>query len=822
MNEEEARELLRREAANRGSFPRQAVEAAASVLRGGSSATTLPEVRIEGSPSKEPLSDRERISSALSPFLDAIGPKPQAVYKGSTQDIVEGDRIAKEWQAQHDARLSRPTSFQPEQPPEPGFMGAVHRVVNLLPTWHGGKTTYFSEPSPEQFQEAMYPRLKAAGLSDDQIKGMRQNSQSYQEFADAMYAQAFDKAKAEGRPIVRREKLDDHAPLSEKAGAAIDAVGSEFGAAATSALNTLGLGLPQRIGKAIAPELTARVTENERQHPIGNLAGEVYGTFSPRNLAQVGAEAVGGVARKLAPGASAALDASGLGRVLQTSAKAGVGGALGAGVTTAAEGGTAEESGKAALLGGGIGAGVGGVVGALGEGAGAARRDLRAKNPEIARVEAAGGRLKLSGTDPGEELGAIEQKARAAGSPTALDYQAGQLVDPLIESGTAELKGARAAVGRELERYTQTPEGQTPRPITNLLKAYTSEHAANIAGESGAPVAGANLRDLRANINNMADVRLIEPGPGEPFKARGGMRMSYEEAQRQGFDVATAAKEQLQNPEKARFMDVAVVPRRYNAPELLRAIDNIEAELKTTPDSAALKRRLAGALQDRDQFPGLSQLQKANSAKLGAVEGELAAASEQAPAEAGAFAKFNQREALFNNIKGYGESRYPARDEALRAQATKASQPAPPELPRPKPVADQGNIPRELRDTLPPEPVSSETKTDQAYLRAIQEEARARQGRMSPPPPAPGQVDYRRQLDLVAAVRALQSLQQKNTLNPFKIYGAGRLGMGASPGALRMRVDPLLEALMKAGVPIGAGSGTMIGKKTNQPDLYLF
>jgi hypothetical protein len=447
-------------------------------------------------------------------------------------------------------------------------------------------------------------------------------------------------------------------------GKAVGAGFSGLDAFANSAL----LGIPKRLG------LTGpQSPEQQRlfdEHPTAQTVGDVAGYMSKANPANLLASSLGGLAKRAVPSLAGGV----LGRVAVGAGEAGVAAGVGSGGRTAIEGGTPEETMGSAATGAGIGAALGGGLGLLAEGAGGARRGIRSLMPELGKAEAGGAKLnplRPSGINAGPEMTAIRGEARAAGAASPVDYQASKLVSPLTESGNAELKTASQQVAQEVERYAASPEGQKLRPMDRLLSSYTKLHQENIASESGAPLAEAELGGLKKSIGNLADAKLALKSQSDALMQPGAMRLSYDEATRRGFDVSKASQD-MTNPEMARFMDVIVTPRRYNAQELLQNITNLEAQVERSPTDRILRQQLKAAMEQRDAFPGLSELRKSHEELLGGVKHEMGLAQEPTK---GSFATANDEKALFNNIANYGnEGRYSPIDEALRAQAGKAGQ----------------------------------------------------------------------------------------------------------------------------------------------------
>lgn len=470
--------------------------------------------------------------------------------------------------------------------------------------------------------------------------------------------------------------VEDLADVAKQAGGAVRAGGDAF-------INSALLGVPDAIGKRLtnvpgAPDMKAALGETgpdpvlqaRQEHPNFAAGGDIAGYASKINPANAAASGLVAGAKGLLPG----LAERGAGRVISGLAQGGIGGALGAGGRTAVEGGNLEQVGDAATTGGLAGSALGTAGALVGEGARGIRGLIRGQVPEIAQAEAGGAKMSaLRGATPGPEMSDIESASKVAGANNPSDYQASRLVKPLIQSGNAEVERIGAQVKREVQSYVASPEGQKLRPMDKLLDSYSEIYGRNVASESGQPLAEAELTGLKQSINNLAKVKLVGPGENVALETPGSRRLSFDEAQRKGFDVSTAARE-LQNPEQARFMDVLVTPRRYNAKDLLQDIQNLEQQVAESPKDRVLKEKLSAAMAQRDAFPGLSEMRHEHEQLLGGTKDELSMA--QVPYQKGEqYVGANDEKALFNNISGYGSrGRYGPAEQALESQSTKAGQ----------------------------------------------------------------------------------------------------------------------------------------------------
>jgi hypothetical protein len=117
---------------------------------------------------------------------------------------------------------------------------------------------------------------------------------------------------------------------------------------------------------------------------------------------------------------------------------------------------------------------------------------------------------------------------------------------------------------------------------------------------------------------------------------------------------------------------VLVVPREYNAKDLLQAIHNLEQYIDKNPKGSEQEKRILRALMEqREGFAGLPELRGQHEEQLGGIKRELALAG--APEKDDAFTKVQAEKTLYNEIKGYGDKgRYEPQNEALRSLAGRA------------------------------------------------------------------------------------------------------------------------------------------------------
>lgn len=547
-----------------------------------------------------------------------------------------------------------------------------------------------------------------------------------------------------GRYYPESKKAEQYGPLPPEAAANQpgrlekgigDAVGAAY-AGADSFANSALLGVPRKLGLT-GPE-TPEQEQFFRGHPTAGKVGEFAGAIAPGNPANlVGAGLFG----------KAAEATSALKRIAGAAANAGTSSALNAGARTAVEGGSADDVGRAATEAGLVGGLTGGALqGTLGEGARALRGGLRSAIPEIAQAESGGAKTSLlRGIVPGSEQKAIQNAAAGRGI-APVDYQADLLTGPLMQTGRQSMKDLNARIGTENAAFGATPSGNTPQSAGKLLDALTAEHAANV-GANGEPLAGAGgkLSFLRDNIGSLADVELSPQGSATPT---GAQRLSYRDAIQQGFDVAGAAKAQLEHPDSAPAYDVVVTPRKYNAGQALQTITNMDERLKAARNPQGPNIGISGKIDAaahslKGNYPGLAGLRAQQASVKGPLTDQLDMAGVADPSDK-TFLGAEDKKRLFQSLRGYGDTgRIPAQDEALRAIAGNA-----------------GNA---------------------------------------------------RQLQLLQSLKALERLRAEQ-LPPASIRPSGQPGVSLTKRGIGLRADPLLELLMGTPVPLGRAAGEETGR----------
>jgi len=345
---------------------------------------------------------------------------------------------------------------------------------------------HWQEPSEEQFLRA-HPEAA-------QLQGP-QRIAAYQEFSDAEYKNAYGKAVAEGRPIVR---VAYATPAAGKNDGWFESVTRTLKRPALEAVDALGGMVRQIPGYGTAAEAAARgvgaeTSEQQQaiheQHPVGGLLGESTLLSSGHAYNKI----LGATAPKPAE------------TVLGRAAQSGAHGALAAGGITASESALKNEPVPRAealprLL---PSMAVGGIIGSalspVSDLLGAPGKALRRDNPDVVKVEGAdiGKPAFIGGVKPNEGFGKVLAEA-----------DKGDLTLPR-QARVGKVEEAR--VGPIKERFYGTPEGQTKVPTESIAKA-AGEELEGLHQSTGEPTPGENIkRDVKKLEGYQKEFREVVP-----------------------------------------------------------------------------------------------------------------------------------------------------------------------------------------------------------------------------------------------------------------------------------------------------------------------
>lgn len=765
-------------------------QAAPEMASGG----TLPEVKIEGDLHAPPEGDI--------PMRRIATPEETAdlVASDDAAAKAEFDRTHNPKQANLSKRFDDEHFRDPEFHPAAdasGLMAAVH----ALPTYLGGKTVHWHEPSQQQFQR-------------DGGKG------SYEEYADRKWVEAYEHAKATNTPIVRQSQASNEGWVNKAANVA-DSANQTAQAGAMGFLDGAFLGIPTALAKRAAraaqergissgpydTNLVEELDKAEEAHPIAKTVGEVGGVVSPVGVAGMAGKAAKGLAGGVLDAAALGGRAlpAGIGRALGAAGEGAVAGgvqSLGesasghiAGDSDESFGDALKKAGKSAALTGGISGATGAL---LGEGARAARGQIRKNIPELEPMErtGVGETSMLHGVEPtelgNETLKQAYDAQDSTGEPRRATPQAmaGLRLGKNLGGYAAE-RGARAQFDESALRERFFGSNQTDFRSTGApLKALTEAHNDLIDSNGmAAPFREGEVNRLRKHIDQLV-------GPIKPFQTpdearqylqsvRGrdpdAMLVSHNVAQRMGINVDSVGGDG--GPANSNWF--VVTPRRMNPQMFHKSMEGVDDLLKEAQANPTVDRSLAPLAK------AMREMRDGYGDPEGVFAGQKATISERNPQTG----QLTQK-----TLTGYSAFEHNV-SERIRADTTKNQAAGLPAEPSAKGLSDnqadsfEGQV---SQYGNPKRPRQNEA------LRARAREADAASG---------GNANYRDLQNIEgfnAYDKVKESAKLRHMLNPF--HGIGYM---ATPAALRL--DPALGAIAAPGFAPKAGLAANQGYQKRQP-----
>lgn len=488
-----------------------------------------------------------------------------------------------------------PPSFEPPETPATGVMDRLARAKDSLPSAFGGKVQHIYEPSLLEFQNTMRPYY------GDAVDKMGKGATEFAQYADMRWKEVYDKARAQGIPVVR-QAFSPNTPGNVAAGIAGGAGAALAGA---DKMFTLGLGgraydkleetgrQISSLGGAVAPDLDPAPSRKAAldAYPISGGFGELGAALHPKSLVARAGRLIGAGGRALLGGAAGGV----AGRI-------GVGALEGAGASAATSAGldavesidnpnmTAGQIGERAKIAALIGLPLGAVGGAIGaHGANLQEGPLGAAGPGVRSSIRSG--VRLNDSSEGRAMANIIERAKAEpGSPKASELMLNELERPLVNHALESRLAAEASIGADKAAAHAANPGQMP--TSTLLKAATKSHAAAMDDGGRELAFQANLPKLRAQIANLADVKPVPLGEDVP----GAILVS--EAKRQGYDVSKALAEDA--------VEVVIRPRLVSLEkldEVISGLDQMQKAGTRTAEPLPGYRDMAKAARDmRDRF----------------------------------------------------------------------------------------------------------------------------------------------------------------------------------------------------------------------------
>lgn len=335
--------------------------------------------------------------------------------------------------ASHIKALHRPPEFYPPHP-HTGLLDIPGGMRMMMPTYAGGETTHFAEPTVEQFRRDMGPVIGS------RIATMDTNTAEYRQYADLLWQRVYDQAKAAGKPVVRHEfasKSDAWDRLAYHVGDAVDALGGAVNGVGRDA--SFG-GINAAAGKLGGDQAALDLASAEERNPTASAVGGFVGAMQNPALRGLGwlGEMIGGKPTSI------------VGSALKSSIEGAAGGAVAAGgedaVDALASGQPMDmESTKDRMVSGIKSGGLAGLgFDLLGQAGGTVSRALRqdrSLGPSTRAVEDAGGTIGgWRGVRPSKDMkGALD----AAGEKGARAHVAEQIMGPAADKGFEQIAAAK-------------------------------------------------------------------------------------------------------------------------------------------------------------------------------------------------------------------------------------------------------------------------------------------------------------------------------------------------------------------------------------------
>lgn len=190
-------------------------------------------------------------------------------------------------------------------------LDALYRDPEFMPKgrgfWDYANATYYYEPPVSLVQEALKGKYLNDGwteeAADKAVSSINEDSDEYQRFADALWVETYEQAKAAGKPALRTKYMQDG--------------GWRTQARVQSAVVPFAYGVDRTLTGGAASELTSALFESESNRrarqaeveasPIATGAGAVVGALAPGGLtgrmySSLAGGATSGVGRRIAAG----------------------------------------------------------------------------------------------------------------------------------------------------------------------------------------------------------------------------------------------------------------------------------------------------------------------------------------------------------------------------------------------------------------------------------------------------------------------------------------------------------------------------------------
>lgn len=342
--------------------------------------------------------------------------------------------------------LHRPPEFVPADIGKQGFLLGSRM---MMPSYAGGGTQHYAEPTIEQFRRDMGPVI------GPRVATMDERSAEYRQYADLLWQRVYDQAKAAGTPVVRHE----YAPRSKAMDAIAYHVGNAVDAlegAGEGYIHSASFGAGDAAERLGGDQVALDVQSAGERNPLARAAGSFYGSIKNPILRGIGAfgDAALGPTASVAGGALRAVGHGAVGSAVQSGGEDAVDAATSGQPLDLSQMKTrmvdsAEQGGIA-----------GGLLDLVGHGAGALSAGLR-RDPtmghSVRAVEDAGGTIGgLRGTRPSADMKSAIREAGSEADARAL--LAERLMGPAAEKGIEQMSTAARENGALRSRYRDAVE----------------------------------------------------------------------------------------------------------------------------------------------------------------------------------------------------------------------------------------------------------------------------------------------------------------------------------------------------------------------------
>lgn len=569
-----------------------------------------------------------------------------------TPDIVDETRDEGLHTASKLKALARPAEVVAARP----LAGLAHVAAALVADpLHPLANSYY-EPSEQQFLNEQGALLGARGVQP----GTPAFRDAFDEYKDRKWAQAHDKAQAEGMPLTRMEYVHRDKvgwdTLKDALSTGVDTTQAFLKGFVNGRTlqggRVLTAGSDALTGRDEAGEDAAQV----ERHPWANFAGEIKGAsggslaklteaatpFSESTSmgARIGGAAIGGLAAGEADNASRAV-------------------ATGADDLAHGRGlGNAKEQFVSHLVGSGLlGAGGGALGQSVAEGANAWQRAVLADAPELGQLRRGGGDTSiLRGISPGkavaENIEAAreplpgEAKAMPTGSP--VEIAAEKVRTPLAQAHTDLNQKTFERLGVEKQAsIAGSPALQKPVPAHNSARAAVDWVKSKLQPEvlpdylpgmklsTAQTTPGADTGEATKLVQQLFKPRLVTSvEAAAEARANGGHVLSVEDAQKLGIQVGDLAHQPAPEtgvPHDAPPIDEGAVSVPKLLPKYPKGTEAGGVAADITPDEAdAIKRYTWGKREPGDADKVNNYLERAPVSPLPHVYRGLAMKPDEA------------------------------------------------------------------------------------------------------------------------------------------------------------------------------------------------